>query len=201
MLVKLGNNPSARSLAIATRTVVSERMRAIPPVDPTEPPTGVQRAMHRIGMSRPGRWFGIGVSSRVDPFLLRATGGRVSTTAFFPILLLTVRGRKTGEPRTVPLVYFTQGDEVILTASSFGRAKHPAWYWNVKANPEVELRARGRGGRYVARETEGPERDRLFELSKQLYAGYRMYEERATTRTIPVFALRQAEDPGENRSA
>ena len=166
-------------------------MPTVPPVDPTEPPTGLQRVMHRLGMSRPGRWFGIEVSSRVDPFLLRVSGGRISTTAFFPLVQLTVRGRKTGEPRTVPLVYFTQGDEVILTASSFGRAKHPAWYWNLKANPDVELRARGRAGRYVARETEGAERDRLFELSKQLYAGYGLYEERATTRTIPVFALRE----------
>ena len=166
-------------------------MAAIPPVDPTKPPTGFQRVMHRIGMSGAGRWFGIEVSSRVDPALLRATGGRFSTTSFFPLVMMTVPGRKTGEPRTVPLVYFTQGDEVILTASSFGRAKHPAWYLNMKANPEVELTQRGRTWRYAVRETEGEERDRLFELSKQLYAGYGLYEERATTRTIPVFALRE----------
>jgi deazaflavin-dependent oxidoreductase (nitroreductase family) len=164
----------------------------IPPVDPNRPPTRTQRLMHRAGMSKAGRWFGIEVSSRVDPFLLRVSGGRVATTNFFPLVLLTVRGRKSGEPRTVPLVYFTDGDEVILTASSFGRAKHPAWYWNVKANPRVELRAKGRGGTYVARETEGAERDRLFELSKRLYAGYGLYEERASHRTIPVLALRPA---------
>jgi deazaflavin-dependent oxidoreductase (nitroreductase family) len=157
-------------------------------------PTRFQKAMHRVGMSKAGRRFGIEVSSRIDPFLLRVSGGRISTTAFFPLVLLTVRGRKTGAPRTVPLVYFTQGDEVILTASSFGREKHPAWYWNIKANPEVELRAKGRGGRYVARETEGAERDRLFALSKQLYAGYGLYEERAATRTIPVFALSEVKE-------
>lgn len=165
-------------------------MAAIPPVDPTKPPTGFQRLMHRIGMSGAGRWFGIEVSSRVDPALLRATGGRFSTTSFFPLVMMTVPGRKTGEPRTVPLVYFTQGDEVILTASSFGRAKHPAWYLNAVAAGRVELRARGRSGTYVVRETEGAERDRLFGLSKNLYAGYGLYEERATERTIPVLALR-----------
>jgi deazaflavin-dependent oxidoreductase (nitroreductase family) len=164
---------------------------AIPPVDPTKPPTGFQKVMHRIGMSKAGRWFGIEVSSRVDPFLLRATGDRFSTTSFFPIVLMTVPGRKSGTPRTVPLVYFTQGDEVILTASSFGRAKHPAWYLNAKAAGRVELRARGRSATYVVRETVGAERDRLFALSKNLYAGYGLYEERATERTIPVLALRE----------
>lgn len=164
-------------------------MAMIPPVDPTTEPTGVQRVLHRIGMSAAGRWFGINVSSRVDPWMLRVSRGRFSTTSFFPLVLMTVRGRKSGEPRTVPLVYFTRGDEVILTASSFGRAKHPAWYLNARANPEVELSAAGLSGRYLARETEGSERDELFALSKRLYEGYGLYEQRATERTIPVLAL------------
>lgn len=146
--------------------------------------------MHRVGMSRAGRWFGIEVGSRVDPTLLRLTRGRVATTSFFPLVLLTVPGRKSGRPRTVALVYFTQGEEVILTASSFGRASHPAWYLNVKAHPEVELSAQGRRLPYVAREPEGEERDRLFALSTRLYAGYGLYEQRAAQRTIPVLALR-----------
>ncbi len=145
--------------------------------------------MYAIGMSGPGRWFGINVSSRIDPALLRISGGRLATTWFFPLVLMTARGRRSGEPRTVPLVYFTQGDEVILTASSFGRAKHPDWYLNVKANPSVELIGRGGRGRYLARETDGEERDRLFELSTRLYGGYGLYQER-TDRTIPVLALR-----------
>jgi deazaflavin-dependent oxidoreductase (nitroreductase family) len=161
----------------------------IPPVDPTEQPSGFKKLMQKAGMTKAGRWFGIEVGSRVDPALLRLTRGRVATTAFFPLVLLTVTGRKSGTPRTVPLVYFTQGDEVILTASSFGRAKHPAWYLNARANPEVKLAAKGIDLPYLARETEGEERDRLFELSKRLYAGYGLYEQRATERTIPVLAL------------
>lgn len=62
----------------------------------------------------------------------------------------------------------------------------------MKAHPEVELTQRGRSHRYVSRETTGEERDRLFALSKLLYEGYRLYEERATERTIPVLALRRA---------
>lgn len=164
-------------------------MTGIPPVDPNEQPSGFKKLAHRVGMSKAGRWFGIEVGSRVDPALLRLTRGRFATTSFFPLVLLTVKGRKSGTPRTVPLVYFTQGEEVILTASSFGRAKHPAWYLNAKANPEVELAARGVPLPYLARETEGEERNRLFGLAKSLYAGYGLYEQRATERTIPVLAL------------
>ncbi len=164
-------------------------MPGIPPVDPTAQPTGFKKLCHRAAMTKAGRWFGIEVGSRVDPTLLKLSRGRFASTAFFPLVLLTVRGRKSGTPRTVPLVYFTHGDEVILTASSFGRAKHPAWYLNARANPEVQLAARGVDLPYFARETEGEERDRLFELSKSLYAGYGLYEERATERAIPVLAL------------
>ncbi|MGI8461849.1 MAG: nitroreductase family deazaflavin-dependent oxidoreductase [Solirubrobacterales bacterium] len=162
----------------------------ISPVDPTRSPSGFQRTMHKVGMSTAGRWFGINVGARVDPALLRLSGGRIATTSFFPLVLMTVVGRRSGEPRTVPLVYFTERDEVILIASSFGRARHPAWYLNAKANPRVELFARGRGGTYLVRETEGAERDRLFALAKQLYGGYGLYEERASERLIPVLALR-----------
>lgn len=139
-----------------------------------------------------GRWFGIHVSSRIDRPLMRLSRGRLATTWFFPLVLLTVPGRRSGTPRTVPLLYFTEGEEVILTASSFGRERQPAWYLNVKAHPEVELTQRGRSHRYVAREAAGEERDRLFALSKRLYEGYRLYEERATERTIPVLTLRRA---------
>lgn len=168
-------------------------MARIPPIDPTKPPTGPQRVMHAFAMTRFGRWYGINVASRIDPPLLRLTRGRFATTSLFPLVSMTVPGRRSGEPRTVPLLYFTHADEVILTASSFGRDKHPAWYLNVKASPAVELEVGGRRGHYIARETEGEERDRLFELSKRLYAGYGQYEARVgDKRTIPVLALRPA---------
>ena len=148
--------------------------------------------MHALGSSRAGRWYGVRVGSRIDPLLLRLSGGRWATTSFFPLVLVTVRGRRSGRERTVPLVYFTQGDEVIVIASSFGRARHPAWYLNIKANPEVELLAKGGRHTYHARETQGAERDRLFALARQLFRGYGLYEQRATERTIPVLALKPA---------
>lgn len=166
-------------------------MPEIPRVDPTEPPSALERGMRRFVMSGPGTWFAMKVSTRLDPLLLRATGGRISTGMGFPIVLLTAPGRKSGIERTVPLVYFTAGEEVILIASSFGRAKHPAWYLNLTHAGEGRLTA---GGAievpHRVRETEGPERDRLFALAERLYAGYGLYAERTGGREIPVLALR-----------
>lgn len=122
---------------------------------------------------------------------MRLSGGRLAFTAFFPLVRLVTVGRKSGLERIVPLLYFTRGDEVILVASSFGRERHPAWYYNVVAKPEVELIAGGERLPYVARETEGAERERLLDLANSLYAGYGSYRERTSgIREIPVLALR-----------
>jgi deazaflavin-dependent oxidoreductase (nitroreductase family) len=165
-------------------------VETIPEVDPSALPSVFERVMRRFVMSDVGTWIAMKFSTRVDPTMLRLTRGRFSTGVFFPVVLLTARGRRSGKPRTVPLVYFTQGDEVILTASSFGRPKHPSWYLNVKANPDVELLGGGVQRRYRARETNGEERDRLFALAERLYAGYGLYATRTRGRRIPVLALR-----------
>lgn len=165
----------------------------IPPVDPDAPTGRLKRMLLPFAMSKAGLWFGINVAAKADPKLLKATGGRVSLTGVLPTVLLTVRGRKSGVERTVPLVYFTQGDHVYLMASSFGRPKLPAWYLNIKANPEVTLTARGVSDRYRAVEVEGPERDALYEKAKQVYAGYGMYEQKtAGIRHVPVLRLTPA---------
>lgn len=163
---------------------------AVPPVDPSKTSPSMRAAI-RFARSAPGRWFAVSVSSRLDPLLLRATAGRLSTFAMAPVVNLTALGRRTGEPRSCALLYFTQGDDVILVASSFGRERHPAWYHNVRAHPDVTLTAGGRGGPYRAREAEGAERERLFALATRLYPGYADYVERAgrAGRTIPVLVL------------
>lgn len=152
------------------------------------------RALARFARSPAGRWFGINVSARIDPLLLRVSRGRVSTFAAAPIVNLTVPGRRSGAPRAAALLYFTEGSEVVLIASSFGRERHPAWYHNVMAHPEVTLTAKGETGRYVAREAAGGERDRLYALASLIYPGYADYEVRAAKagRKIPVVVLRPA---------
>lgn len=167
---------------------------SVPSNDPTKPPSAYRRALTRIALSRPGTWFYMNLASRIDAPLAKATRGRLTTTlGSFPVLVLTAKGAKSGVDRTVPLLYFTEGDDVIVMASSFGRPRYPAWYRNLKANPTCQAWAGGRGGTYVARETEGPERDRLYALAKALYSGYGVYEQRVEgKRTVPVMRLTPA---------
>lgn len=166
---------------------------AVPAIDPDRT-TRLMRVAASFVRTPFGRWFAINVSARVDPVLLKLSRGRASTFAMAPIVNLTVPGRKSGEPRSAALLYYTQGDEVVLIASSFGREKHPAWYRNVMAHPEVTLTAKGAEGRYLAREAAGEERDRLYALANRLYPGYADYEVRAGAagRKIPVLVLRPA---------
>lgn len=150
----------------------------------------MRRLLMQVSNTSAGRSVGINLAARVDPFLLRISGGRFATTAYFSLVTLIARGKRSGAERETPLLYFTQGEEVILVASSFGREKHPAWYYNATANPDVELMARGGRFPYRVRETEGEERERLLDLAEQLYAGYGSYRERtAGVREIPVLAL------------
>ena len=155
----------------------------------SRPPRGIEKVLARGVATRAGAWFFLNVANRVDPFLMRLTKGRVMTAPGSPVLLLRHVGAKSGSERTTPLLYFTDGEDVVLIGSNGGSEKHPAWYHNVKANPEVTLWARGRGGRYVGREAEGEERARLWGLASQLYPGYEVYRERAGLRRIPVMVF------------
>jgi F420H(2)-dependent quinone reductase len=105
---------------------------------------------------RPVTWFLVNVGNKIDPHLMRATGGRVRSSLSAPTVLLTHTGAKSGRKRSTPLGYFTDGDDVVLIASRGGSVHHPAWYHNATANPEVELWTKGGGGHYRAREAEGP---------------------------------------------
>jgi deazaflavin-dependent oxidoreductase (nitroreductase family) len=133
------------------------------------------------------------VAPRLDPPLLRLTGGRVSSVYPVPIMLLTTTGAKSGLPRTLPLLYVTDGEHLILIASNYGKTSHPAWYRNLVANPGVEVLAGRQSGTYTATEITDPaERDRAWDLALDMYAGYGDYEGRAGDRTIPLIRLVRA---------
>ena len=150
-----------------------------------------KRMVVKVAMSPGGQWFLRHISPRVDPRLMRLTRGRVSSMGTFPrCVLLTSTGAKSGVQRTTPLIYFTDGDRVILIASNYGGTRHPAWYYNVKANPMVTLLGGGFEGRFVGEEVTGAERERLWALAKQWNPGYEQYESSAEDRQIPLLAFR-----------
>jgi deazaflavin-dependent oxidoreductase (nitroreductase family) len=166
---------------------------AIPEVDPRRPRKGALGPVTRLALTKPGTWLFSEIAARIDPWLMRRSAGRMNLVAgLLPVVLLSVRGARSGLERTVPLVYFTDGGDVILIASSFGRPRYPSWYHNITANAEVTLEAKGASARFRAREAEGEDRARLYELAKQLYTGYGNYEQRtAGLRHVPVLRLTQ----------
>jgi deazaflavin-dependent oxidoreductase (nitroreductase family) len=169
----------------------------VPRVDPQGISSSpFRRALFAFALTKVGTWYSSQLGARIDPWLLRVTGGRVDhALGQIPIVLLIVRGARSGVERTVPLLYFNDGEDVILIASSYGRPKFPAWYYNLKANPDVRLEFRRRSAPYLAHEATGEDRDRLFELAKQVYRGYSDYEQRTEgIRRIPVMRLGPAEE-------
>jgi deazaflavin-dependent oxidoreductase (nitroreductase family) len=129
---------------------------AVCPFDPATQQMPFKALLDRVFKTRFGTWIAINVGQRIDPYLMRATRGHIRISFTAPTILLTHMGAKSGKRRTTPLLYFTQGDKVVLIASKGGAPQHPAWYHNVKAHPEVEVhgrsaralhRTRGRGPR------------------------------------------------------
>ena len=152
-----------------------------------------ERTLEKFARMPLGDWYLKRIAPRVDPPLLRLTGGRVSSVYPVPIMLLTTTGAKTGQPRTLPLLYVTDGEDLILIASNYGKTSHPAWYRNLVANARAEVLAGAKSGTYVASEiTDAAERDRAWDLALDMYAGYGDYEGRAGDRRIPLIRLKRA---------
>lgn len=105
-----------------------------------------------------------------------------------PTLLLTTRGRKTGQKGTLPLIYGQDGARYVLIASRGGTPDHPGWYKNLSANPEVEVQVAA--DRFTARASTvtGPERERLWKLMAKIWPDYDAYQQK-TARVIPVVLL------------
>jgi deazaflavin-dependent oxidoreductase (nitroreductase family) len=104
------------------------------------------------------------------------------------ILLLTTKGRNTGEPRTTPLIYEEAGDDYVIVASKGGAPEHPGWYRNLAKEPQVELQVKGEVFPAHSRTATGEERARLWKLAAQQWPDYDEYQKK-TDREIPVVVL------------
>jgi F420H(2)-dependent quinone reductase len=112
-------------------------------------------------------------------------GGRIGKS---PVLLLNTTGRKSGEPRTTPLLYLKDGDNLILVASDGGAPKHPAWWLNLQTKPEAEVEIGRKKLQVIAKQADADEHNRLWPLLVDMYSGYAEYQKK-TTREIPVVIL------------
>lgn len=156
----------------------------------------MKRALLGMVMSfsstRVGAWFFVNVAPHVDRPLMRISGGRLNTgSGLAPILVLHTTGRKSGKPRTAPLLYLNDGDRYVVIASKGGHPRHPDWYFNVKADPNVTVVTGGRSIPCTAHEADEAERARLWTIATDFNPGFDTYAERAGRR-IPVMVLTPA---------
>ncbi|MEZ5075975.1 MAG: nitroreductase family deazaflavin-dependent oxidoreductase [Solirubrobacterales bacterium] len=124
-------------------------------------------------------------------FLYRRTGGRIGQSApglRAKMLLLDHVGARSGKRRTLPLLYVADGDDIVLIASKGGYPKNPAWYYNLRANPDTTVQVGSEVRPVHAREASEEEYERLWEIAVSSYGGYRDYQAR-TDRKIPLIVL------------
>ena len=148
--------------------------------------------MESFAKSRVGGWLVLNVLTYVDRWLIRVSGGKLSSGVGSRLhhagLVLRTIGAKSGKPRDVALIHFEDGDDLIVIASATGQKKNPAWYYNLKKNPDAEVMVKGRTIPVTARQAEGDERDRLWSAATKFYSGFDTYKDR-TARKIPVMVL------------
>ena len=122
--------------------------------------------------------------------LYRLSRGKFANRiANLPILLLTTTGRKSGKERTTPLTFIRDGEDYVITASIGGMDWNPAWYHNLKDNPQVKIEVGDKSFNASAVITEGEERTRLYEQFKAASDNFVQYEKK-TSRVIPVVRLK-----------
>jgi deazaflavin-dependent oxidoreductase (nitroreductase family) len=157
-------------------------------VDPSRRPGPFSRAYAAFSNTRLGRFLSVHLVWRVDPFLMRMSRGRVGLDLTIPTALLETRGAKSGLVRRNVVIYFHDGDRVTIVASKLGLAKHPAWFHNLRAHPDVTLGGVPLRATVVSDEAE---RRRLWALADQVFAPYAAYRREAAkvNRTIPIVQL------------
>jgi deazaflavin-dependent oxidoreductase (nitroreductase family) len=144
----------------------------------------------RLAATRQGAWLVIHVLNPIDRFVMARTKGKRSPRAKgLPKLLLHHVGAKTGQPRQTPLMCIPMDDHWVVVASKGGDAKHPAWYFNVTANPAVTIDLDGETIPVQARELTGDEYRATWQRARAQFSGFDTYQHRAGDRTIPLIRL------------
>lgn len=154
-------------------------------------PNFIHRLIHRILMIRAVTEFLAPRTKAIDSFFLKLTNGKHTLTklAGWNIVQVTTVGMKTGKEIKIILIAIAHEDKLALIASNFGRPDHPKWYFNLLKTPQCKVQLNGVDQVCVAREAEGEEREKFWQLAVDHYAGYEKYKERAAPRRIPVMLL------------
>jgi deazaflavin-dependent oxidoreductase (nitroreductase family) len=133
-------------------------------------------------------WLSRHIAWKLDPYLMKLTRGRLSSTGPLAAALLETRGARTGKPRRTATLYFHDGDRVTVIASKVGWPSHPAWYHNIRADPDVVFGGLPFRAEIVVDEAE---RARLWGLADRVFPPFALYRQWAAEagRTIPIVQL------------
>lgn len=161
---------------------------ALPYVDPRAHHGRIYRAYVRFLGTRLAAWLSVNVVWKLDPQLMRLTGGRLGMGLMLPTALLETTGARSGQVRRNGVIYFHDGERVTIIASKLGAPEHPSWFYNARANPDVLLAGRPFRAEVVE---EDASRARLWELADRVFPPYASYRERAARvgRVIPILQL------------
>jgi deazaflavin-dependent oxidoreductase (nitroreductase family) len=157
-------------------------------VDPGRKRNWFARTYAWVGASRLGKFISRHLFWTLDPWLLRVTGGRFSMALVIRTGVLETRGARTGTRRRNAIIYFHDGDDVVIAASNAGYVNNPAWYHNLVADPQVMFGGTPMRATVVDDETE---RERLWPLADRVFPPYAKFRRDAArfNRTIPLIRL------------
>jgi deazaflavin-dependent oxidoreductase (nitroreductase family) len=159
------------------------------------PPNVVQRGMQAFASTSFGAKLFSKTITAVDRVVFKLSKGRTTVPeilAGLPVVMVTTTGRKSGQPRTSPLVAVPVGDDLALVGTNFGQKDTPGWVFNLEADPAATVELRGTTVPVRARPATDAERERVFEAAGAIYPGYDKYQQRITGRTIRIFVLERA---------
>lgn len=149
-------------------------------VDPTPSPGLIARAYSAFAAGRPARFISRHIAWKLDPYLLRLSRGRLATTLVFPTAVIETRGARSGAGRRNAIIYFHDGDRITIAASNAGNSRHPAWYHNLRAHPDVVFGGVPMRATVVEDEVE---RQRLWTLADRVFPASRGTGEMRPRRT------------------
>ena len=157
------------------------------PTHPEREPGLLRRWFSRLATTRPLLFLSRHISWKLDPVLLRLSGGRVATTLMLPTAVLETRGARTGERRRNAVIYWHDGDRIVIAASQAGAPQNPSWYHNLIADPDVTFGGQRMRASVVAED----DHERLWRLGDRVFPAFPTYRRRARAagRTIPLVRL------------
>jgi len=151
-----------------------------------------QKVMQSFGSTAAGAWLFSKTLVPMDRVVDKVSKGRTSAPqvlAGLPVLFVTTTGRKSGAPRTTPLISVPIGDDLSLIGTNFGQANTPSWVFNLEADAKARVRYHDTEIDVIARPASDEERALIWKSSSTVYGGYDKYQERITGREIRLFVL------------